>query len=156
MAKATFAAGCFWGVQEAFDEVNGVTQTRVGYTGGKVAKPTYEQVCTDTTGHAEAIEIEFDPAKVSYEALLETLWAVHDPTQLNRQGPDVGTQYRSAIFPHDAEQERAAKAAIAALQQSGKFRRPVATTIEPAGIFWPAEEYHQKYFAKAGRRRHGF
>jgi peptide-methionine (S)-S-oxide reductase len=155
MAKATFAAGCFWGVQEAFDQVEGVTGTRVGYTGGTVANPSYEQVCTDTTGHAEAIEIEYDPAKVSYETLLDTLWAVHDPTQLNRQGPDIGTQYRSAIFPHDAEQERAAKAAIAKLQQSGKFRRPVVTTVEPAAIFWPAEDYHQKYFAKAGRRRHG-
>ena len=155
MAKATFAAGCFWGVEEAFGELEGVAKTRVGYTGGKVANPRYEQVCADTTGHAEAIEIEFDPAKVSYEKLLDTLWAVHDPTQLDRQGPDVGTQYRSAIFPHDDEQERAAKAAIEALQKSGKFRRPVATRIEPAQIFWPAEEYHQKYFAKQGRRRHG-
>ena len=155
MAKATFAAGCFWGVEEAFGEVEGVTKTTVGYTGGKVDNPSYEQVCTDTTGHAEAIEIEYDPAKVSYEKLLDTLWAVHDPTQLNRQGPDFGTQYRSAIFTHDAEQERAARAAIEALQKSGKFRRPVVTEVTPAQTFWPAEDYHQQYFAKRGKRRHG-
>jgi len=155
MAKATFAAGCFWGVEEAFGEVEGVTKTTVGYTGGTIANPTYEQVCTDTTGHAEAVEIEFDPAKVSYEKLLDTLWAVHDPTQLNRQGPDFGTQYRSAIFVHDAAQEAAARAAIEALQKSGKFRRPVVTQIAPAATFWPAEDYHQQYFAKRGKRRHG-
>jgi len=155
MAKATFAAGCFWGVEEAFGEVEGVTKTTVGYTGGTLANPTYEQVCTDTTGHAEAVEIEFDPAKVSYEKLLDTLWAVHDPTQLNRQGPDFGTQYRSAIFVHDAAQEKAARAAIEALQKSGKFRRPVVTQVVPAATFWPAEDYHQQYFAKRGKRRHG-
>lgn len=155
MAKATFAAGCFWGVQEAFDQIEGVTATAVGYTGGKTANPSYEQVCTDTTGHAEAVEIEYDPGKVSYEKLLDTFWAVHDPTQLNRQGPDVGTQYRTAIFVHDAEQEKAARAAIERLQKSGKFRRPVVTEVVPAQTFWRAEEYHQKYFAKAGRRRHG-
>ena len=155
MAKATFAAGCFWGVEEAFSEVGGVTKTTVGYTGGTVKNPSYEQVCTDTTGHAEAIEIEYDPAKVSYEKLLDTLWAVHDPTQLNRQGPDFGTQYRSAIFVHDAEQERAARAAIEALHKSGKFRRPVVTEVAPAQTFWPAEDYHQRYFAKRGKRRHG-
>lgn len=155
MAKATFAAGCFWGVEEAFGEVDGVTKTTVGYTGGTVDNPSYEQVCTDTTGHAEAIEIEYDPAKVSYEKLLDTLWAVHDPTQLNRQGPDFGTQYRSAIFAHDAEQERAARAAVEALQKSGKFRRPVVTEVTPAQTFWPAENYHQQYFAKRGKRRHG-
>jgi peptide-methionine (S)-S-oxide reductase len=151
MAKATFAAGCFWGVEEAFRQVPGVTGTAVGYEGGTTGHPTYEDVCTDTTGHAEVVEVEYDPDKVSYEQLLDVFWANHDPTQLNRQGPDFGTQYRSAIFYHTPEQRAAAEASKAALQASGRFRRPVVTEITPAGSFWRAEEYHQRYLQKRGR-----
>jgi peptide-methionine (S)-S-oxide reductase len=151
MAKATFAAGCFWGVEEAFRQVPGVTGTAVGYEGGTTDHPTYEDVCKDTTGHAEVVEVEYDPDKVSYEQLLDVFWANHDPTQLNRQGPDFGTQYRSAIFYHTPEQRAAAEASKAALQASGRFRRPVVTEITPAGPFWRAEEYHQRYLQKRGR-----
>ena len=148
--KATFAAGCFWGVESAFRQVPGVIDTQVGYTGGKTANPTYKEVCTDTTGHAEAIEITFDPAKVSYEKLLDLFWRMHDPTLVNRQGPDVGTQYRSAVFYHSPEQKTAAEASKAALDKSGKHKAPVATQILPAGPFYRAEEYHQRYFEKNG------
>ena len=148
--KATFAAGCFWGVESAFRQVAGVIDTQVGYTGGRTVDPTYKEVCTDATGHAEAIEITFDPAKVSYRALIELFFKMHDSTQVNRQGPDVGTQYRSAIFYHSPEQQAAAKAARDALDKSGKYLKPVATQILPAGPFYRAEEYHQRYFEKNG------
>ena len=148
MALATFAAGCFWGVEQLFGQVPGVTATRVGYTGGKMDEPTYDDVCTDQTGHAEAVEITYDPAKVRYERLLDVFFHMHDPTQVNRQGPDTGTQYRSAIFYHDQDQQDAARAAVAGYQ--GRFKKKIATQIEPAGKFWPAEEYHQKYFDKRG------
>ena len=148
--KATFAAGCFWGVESAFRQVPGVIDTQVGYTGGKAANPTYKEVCTDATGHAEAIEITFDPDKVSYQALVELFFKMHDSTQVNRQGPDVGTQYRSAIFYHSPEQKVAAEAAKDALEKSGKYKKPVVTQILPAGPFYRAEEYHQRYFEKNG------
>ncbi len=148
--KATFAAGCFWGVESAFRQVPGVVDTAVGYTGGSLANPTYEDVCTDQTGHAEAVQVEFDPAKVSYEKLLDVFWENHDPTTKNRQGPDVGTQYRSAIFFHSPEQEKAASESRARLEKSGKFRRPIVTEIVPEKGFWRAEEYHQRYLEKRG------
>jgi peptide-methionine (S)-S-oxide reductase len=152
MAKATFAAGCFWGVEDAFRQVKGVTGTAVGYIGGTTRNPTYKDVCTDRTGHAEAVEVEFDPQQVSYNQLLELFWQMHDPTALNRQGPDVGTQYRSAIFFHDAEQEAAARASKTALEQSGRFKRPIVTEIKPAQEFYRAEEYHQQYLEKRGAK----
>lgn len=148
--RATFAAGCFWGVESAFRQVPGVVDTAVGYTGGNLANPTYEDVCTDRTGHAEAVRVEFDPAKVTYEKLLDVFWENHDPTTRNRQGPDVGTQYRSAIFFHGPEQERAASESKARLEKSGKFRRPIVTEIVPEKEFWRAEEYHQRYLEKRG------
>ena len=148
MQKATFAAGCFWGVEDAFRQVEGVTSTRVGYTGGFVANPSYEQVCTDRTGHAEAVEVEFDPAQISYEQLLDVFWREHDPTQLNRQGPDHGSQYRSAIFVHDDDQRIAALASKARAQAT--LPRPVVTDITDAPDFFEAEEYHQQYFSKRG------
>lgn len=151
MAKATFAAGCFWGVEETFRKLPGVTATAVGYMGGQMANPTYEDVCTDATGHAEVVEVEYDPTKISYEQLLDVFWKSHDPTQLNRQGPDVGMQYRSAVFYDNPEQKAAAEAAKSALQESGRFRRPVVTEITAAGPFWRAEEYHQKYLQKRGK-----
>jgi peptide-methionine (S)-S-oxide reductase len=147
---ATFAAGCFWGVQAALDEVKGVISTTVGYSGGHTEKPTYKDVCSDTTGHAEAVQVVFDPAVVTYEQLLDAFWAMHDPTALNRQGPDEGSQYRSAIFFHSPEQEAAARASKQRLDESGKLARPIVTEIVPAARFWPAEEYHQKYFARHG------
>lgn len=150
MAIATFAAGCFWGVEDAFRGVKGVTSTTVGYTGGHTANPTYKEVCGHTTGHAEAVEVEFDPKQVSYQKLLDLFWEIHDPTQLNRQGPDVGAQYRSAVFYHDAEQNAAALASKAALEKSGKFKSAVVTQIEPAPDFYRAEDYHQQYFEKRG------
>lgn len=152
MAKATFAAGCFWGVEDAFRQVKGVTSATVGYTGGTTRNPSYKDVCTGKTGHAEAIEVEFDPTKVSYRELLAVLFQTHDPTQLNRQGPDYGTQYRSAIFFHDAEQEAQAREAVAALDKAGVFKHPIVTQIVPASEFFRAEEYHQKYFEKQGIR----
>jgi peptide-methionine (S)-S-oxide reductase len=148
--KATFAAGCFWGVEAAFWNVEGVVSTTVGYTGGTVPSPSYEQVCTGRTGHAEAVEVVFDPERVSYEGLLETFWANHDPTTLNRQGPDFGTQYRSAIFVHDDDQKIAALESRAKLEESGRFKRPIVTEITPASEFYRAEEYHQKYYDKHG------
>ena len=150
MAKATFAAGCFWGVESVFDQINGVSATRVGYTGGHTDDPTYRDVCSHGTGHAEAVEVEYDPDRVSYERLLDVFWNNHDPTQLNRQGPDVGDQYRSAIFVHDQDQQRAAERSIERLTSSERFRKPIVTQVVPAGMFWEAEDYHQKYFAKRG------
>ncbi len=152
MAKATFAAGCFWGVEDAFRQVKGVTSTAVGYIGGRTKDPTYNQVCTDRTGHAEAVEVEFDPAQVSYRELLAVFFQSHDPTQLNRQGPDYGSQYRSAIFYHDPEQEAAGLEAKAALEKSGIFKKPIVTQIAPAPEFYRAEDYHQQYFEKQGIR----
>jgi peptide-methionine (S)-S-oxide reductase len=148
--RATFAAGCFWGVEVAFRRVAGVKSTVVGYTGGKIPNPTYEQVCTDRTGHAEAVRVEFDPAEVSYDQLLDLFWSIHDPPMLNRQGPDVGTQYRFAIFFHDTAQEAAACGSKERLEKAGKFHRPIVTEILPASEFYPAEEYHQQYFEKRG------
>lgn len=145
---ATFAAGCFWGVEDAFRGIPGVIDAVSGYTGGKVENPTYRQVCGHTTGHAEAVEVTFDPAKVDYETLLNVFWQIHDPTQLNRQGPDVGDQYRSAIFTHGDEQERAAIASRDREQR--KHSKPIVTQILPAPRFWRAEEYHQRYFEKNG------
>jgi peptide-methionine (S)-S-oxide reductase len=150
MAKATFAAGCFWGVEATFRQLPGVISTRVGYTGGQTASPSYKEVCTDRTGHAEAVEIEYDPAKLSYDKLLEVFWENHDPTQLNRQGPDWGTQYRSAIFFHTPEQEAAAKASKEKLEKSRHFSKPIVTQIVPAVTFFEAEDYHQQYLEKKG------
>lgn len=148
--RAIFAAGCFWGVEDAFRRMEGVLETRVGYTGGHMANPSYRLVCGDTTGHAEAVEVTYDPEQVSYEQLLERFWAVHDPTTPNRQGPDVGSQYRSAIFCADDGQRSAAAASKEQLERSGRFRRPIVTQILPAAEFWPAEEYHQQYAEKTG------
>src|ERR1700731_2130978 len=148
MEKATFAAGCFWGVEATFRQMPGVTSTRVGYTGGQTENPTYKEVCTDRTGHAEAVEVEFDPAKVRYADLLKVFWENHDPTTLNRQGPDWGSQYRSAIFFHSPEQEAEAKASRDAAQS--RFKKPIVTQIEAAPEFWRAEEYHQQYLEKRG------
>lgn len=152
MAKATFAAGCFWGVEDAFRQVKGVTSTTVGYTGGHTKNPTYKEVCTDRTGHAEAVEVEFDPNQVSYRELLALFFQSHDPTTLNRQGPDFGSQYRSAIFFHDAEQEAEARESKAALEKAAIFKRPIVTQIVPASEFYRAEDYHQQYFEKQGIR----
>jgi len=150
MATATFGAGCFWGVEEAFRRTPGVTETAVGYMGGHLENPNYLEVCTDRTGHAEVVQVQFDPSQVAYERLLEIFWELHNPTTLNRQGPDVGTQYRSAVFYHDAAQQAAAARLKERLQASGRFRRPVVTEITPASTFWRAEEYHQKYIQKKG------
>lgn len=151
MAKATFGAGCFWHPQHVYDELDGVTATWVGYMGGRRARPAYLEVCNGTTGHAEVVHIEFDPEKVSYNQLLDVLWETHDPTQKNRQGPDIGTQYRSVIFYHDAEQEAAARASKQAQEASGKHRSEIVTAIEPAQAFWEGEDYHQKYFERLNR-----
>jgi peptide-methionine (S)-S-oxide reductase len=150
MAKATFAAGCFWGVEATFRQLPGVTSTRVGYTGGHFDHPSYKDVCTDRTGHAEAVEVDFDPAKTSYEKLLQVFWDNHDPTQLNRQGPDWGTQYRSAIFFHSPEQEAVAKASKDAVEKSHHYGKPVVTQIVPATTFYEAEDYQQQYLEKRG------
>jgi peptide-methionine (S)-S-oxide reductase len=147
---ATFGAGCFWGVEAAFRSVPGELDTAVGYSGGQTVNPTYKDVCTDRTGHAEVVQVTFDPAQVSFEKLLDVFWQEHDPTQVNRQGPDFGKQYRSAIFFHSPEQEAIAKKSKAALEASGKFRRPIATEITPASTFYRAEEYHQRYLEKRG------
>lgn len=148
--EATFAAGCFWGVEAAFANVAGVISTRVGYTGGTVSNPTYEEVCTGRTGHAEAVEVTYDPSLVSFDHLLIRFWSLHDPTTKDRQGPDVGSQYRSAIFTHSREQEEKAHASLERMDRSGRFARPIVTEILPASDFWPAEEYHQQYFRKHG------
>lgn len=150
MAKATFAAGCFWGVEETFRNLPGVTETAVGYTGGSLDNPTYEDVCSSSTGHAEAVEVDYDPERISFEKLVDVFWGAHDPTTLNRQGPDFGSQYRSSIFYHSPEQESAAHESKRLLDESGKFRDSIVTEIVPAGKFWRAEDYHQQYFAKRG------
>ena len=147
--KATFAAGCFWGVEVDFRNTPGVTAARVGYTGGHTESPTYKDVCSGKTGHAEAVEVTFDPSEISYADLVDRFWSLHDPTQVNRQGWDVGTQYRSAIFTHSPEQAEAAAESKARAME--RFRRPIATEIVPATMFWPAEEYHQQYLVKNGR-----
>ncbi len=147
---ATFGAGCFWGIEAAFRRVPGVLDAEVGYSGGKTQNPTYRDVCTDTTGHAEVVQVTFDPEKLSYDKLLDVFWTIHDPTQVNRQGPDFGKQYRTAIFFHSPEQEAAAKQSKQALEASGKLHKPVATEITAAGPFWRAEEYHQRYLEKRG------
>ena len=149
--KATFGAGCFWGVEETFRNLKGVTSTAVGYAGGNKENPSYEDVCSDETGHAEVVQLEFDPSQISYDLLLDVFWSNHNPTTLNRQGPDVGTQYRSVIFYHSPEQKAAAEAAKQKLGASGKFNRPIITQIEPAPKFWRAEEYHQRYLEKRGQ-----
>jgi peptide-methionine (S)-S-oxide reductase len=150
MEKAMFAAGCFWGVEEAFRTTPGVVATTVGYSGGKTEDPTYKDVCSGRTGHAEVVLVEFDPALISFKDLLDIFWANHDPTTLNRQGPDVGEQYRSAVFFFDEEQEKVARDSKDKLQNSGKLNKPVVTEITPASAFYAAEEYHQKYLAKRG------
>ena len=150
MATASFAAGCFWGVEAAFRQVEGVLATAVGYSGGRQENPTYESVCSGRTGHAETVEVEYDPSKVSYEQLLDVFWENHDPTTLNRQGPDVGEQYRSAIFFHTPEQEASAVASKEGLEKSGRFKRPIVTEIKPASTFYRAEEYHQRFLEKHG------
>ncbi len=148
--KATFGAGCFWGVEARFGQVAGVLETAVGYEGGALNHPTYKDVCTDRTGHAEVVELDFDPERVSYQTLVEQFFALHDPTQLDRQGPDWGRQYRSAIFFHSPEQEATAREVIARLGEQKAFRKPIVTEVVPAKTFWRAEEYHQKYLEKRG------
>ena len=150
MEKATFGAGCFWGVEARFQQVPGVLETAVGYAGGNTDNPTYKEVCTDRTGHAEVVEVTFDPQQVSYQALLDLFFELHDPTQVNRQGPDWGSQYRTAIFYHSPEQESTARATIARLEAGKRFSRPIATQVVPATTFWRAEDYHQKYLEKRG------
>jgi peptide-methionine (S)-S-oxide reductase len=153
---ATFAAGCFWGVEASFRQVKGVISTRVGYTGGTREHPTYEQVCSRTTGHAEAVEVVFDPSVVTYFELLDVFWSIHDPTQMNRQGPDIGSNYRSAIFYHSEEQKVSAEESMKKQQESPRFRgEKIVTRIVPASTFWPAEEYHQQYFEKRGMKGGG-
>jgi peptide-methionine (S)-S-oxide reductase len=151
--KAMFGAGCFWGVEEAFRQLPGVISTAVGYSGGSYENPTYEIVCGGRTGHAEVVEVEFDPAVTSYEQLLELFWENHDPTTLNRQGPDVGSQYRSAIFYTSDEQRHAAEASKQRMNESGRFKRPIVTEVTPASAFYKAEDYHQQYLAKRGQAR---
>ncbi len=150
METATFGAGCFWGVEEAFRNLEGVIATAAGYAGGTTESPTYKEVCSGRSGHAEVVRVEFDPVRVSYEQLLELFWTIHDPTQLNRQGPDVGSQYRTVIFHHGDRQRDAATASREAVGKSGRFARPVVTQIEPASTFWRAEDYHQQYIARGG------
>jgi peptide-methionine (S)-S-oxide reductase len=150
LEKATFGAGCFWGVEAAFRQVEGARSTSVGYMGGRRKNPSYRDVCSGETGHAEVAQVEYDPTKVSYDELLNVFWDVHDPTTLNRQGPDVGTQYRSVIFFHNAQQEAAAKASKQRIQDSGRFSKEIVTEIRPASEFYRAEEYHQQYFEKHG------
>lgn len=150
MAKATFGAGCFWGVEVAFRNVPGVLDAAVGYSGGDLQDPTYKDVCSGRTGHAEVVQVDYDPGRVSYDDLLNVFWDNHDPTQLNRQGPDVGEQYRSVIFFHTPEQQAAAAASKERLEKSGRFGRKIVTQIEPAAAFYPAEDYHQRYLEKRG------
>ncbi len=150
MERATFAAGCFWGVEATFRQIKGVISTQVGYAGGHTESPSYGDVCSDTTGHAEAVEVTFDPSKVSYQELLKVFWENHDPTTLNRQGPDYGSQYRSVIFYYSEQQRDEAMASKQALEMSGTLKRPIVTEIIPAGRFWRAEEYHQQYLEKRG------
>ena len=150
LKKATFGAGCFWGVEALFRKVPGVVDAVSGYTGGTLVNPTYEDVCNSETGHAEAVEVTYDSEKVSYERLLEVFWMNHNPTTLNQQGPDCGSQYRSVIFYHDEEQKKLAEASKETLAQSGKWQKPIVTEITPAETFYKAEEYHQRYFEKLG------
>ena len=150
MQVAMFGAGCFWGVEAAFRRIDGVVDTTVGYSGGHTVNPSYEDVCAGDTGHAEVVRVEFDPARVSYDALLDQFWKIHDPTQFNRQGPDIGAQYRSAIFYFDDAQKAAAEASRDQLRASGRVTRPIATEITPVGDFYPAEDYHQQYLEKRG------
>jgi peptide-methionine (S)-S-oxide reductase len=150
MEKATFGAGCFWGVESFFRGVPGVADAVVGYAGGSVDNPTYRQVCSDTTGHAEVVQVTYDPAKVNYDRLLDVFFANHDPTTLNRQGPDYGSQYRSVVFTHSIEQERQVRAKVEALTKAGRFKRSIVTAIEPLRNFYRAEDYHQRYFEKNG------
>lgn len=150
MEKATFGAGCFWHVEEVFRQAQGVVSTQVGYMGGAKENPTYEDVCSHTTGHAEVVEVTFDPSRVSFDELLQIFWECHDPTQLNRQGPDVGSNYRSAIFYHTTEQAEWARASLEREKEPGRHPRPIVTEIVPAAVFWRAEEYHQQYVAKRG------
>lgn len=150
LETAIFGAGCFWGVEAAFRQVKGVQDAACGYSGGTVRNPTYEQVCSDATGHAEVVQVRFDPAVVSYGDLLDVFWKMHDPTQVNRQGPDYGSQYRSVVFYTSEAQKKASEQSRAKLEQSGRFRQPIATQIQPAGEFWRAEEYHQRYYEKHG------
>ena len=155
LSTTTFAAGCFWGVEEEFMHLPGVLETEVGYSGGHTENPTYEQVCADATGHAEAVRLRYDPAKVTYEKLLEKFWELHDPTTPNQQGPDIGSQYRSIIFYHNAEQKSLAEKSKENLELSGQYDASIVTEIVPAGPFYRAEEYHQQYFHKTGRRTCG-
>ena len=148
MKQATFAAGCFWGVQHIFQQLEGVIETTCGYIGGQTLNPTYDQICTGKTGHAEAVQVSFDPEKISYQQLLDIFWRCHDPTPINQQGPDIGTQYRSGIYTHDEGQQQEAEKSKNELQNSGVFNRPVVTEILAASEFFPAEEYHQHYFEK--------
>jgi len=150
MAKATFGAGCFWGVEASFRQIEGVTDTLVGYAGGSTAGPSYEEVCSGRTGHAEVVEVSYDPARVTYERLLDAFWKMHDPTTRNRQGPDVGSQYRSVIFYHDDEQKTLAGLSKAAQDDSKLYRSPIVTLVEEAGPFYEAEDYHQRYLEKRG------
>jgi peptide-methionine (S)-S-oxide reductase len=150
MEKATFGAGCFWGIEAAIRKIEGVASTTVGYAGGSFKDPTYEDVCSGKTGHAEVVQVEYDPSKVSYEELLRVFWNIHDPTTLNRQGPDIGTQYRSAVFFHNPEQEAAAIASKQKLQSSDRYQKSIVTEITPASEFYRAEDYHQQYFEKCG------
>ena len=156
MAEAIFAAGCFWGVEQAFRKTTGVLETAVGYIGGNSKDPTYQEVCTGQTGHAEAVKVQYDPIEISFEALLNVFWSCHNPTQVDRQGPDVGTQYRSAIFYVDDDQRAAAEKSKLALQSTGKLEAAIATQIVSAGHFYMAEDYHQQYFEKRGQRPHFF
>jgi len=152
LKKATFGAGCFWGVEAAFRKVEGVLSTVVGYEGGELENPSYEDVCSGTTGHTEVVEVVYDPEKVTYNQLLDVFWSIHDPTTLNRQGPDIGVQYRSVIFYHDKKQKMIAENSKKRLQESGAYPRDIVTAIEPASKFWKAEEYHQQYLEKAGKK----
>ena len=147
---ATFGAGCFWGIEAAFQKIPGVIDTAVGYAGGHTADPTYKEVCTDETGHAEVVQVTFDPAKVSYEDLLNVFWQIHDPTQVNRQGPDFGSQYRTAIFFHSPEQQTQAQVSKESLEKAQRYSKPIATQVVPAVTFYPAEDYHQQYLEKRG------
>ncbi len=150
MEKATFGAGCFWGIEASFSKIEGVASTTVGYAGGSFKDPTYKDVCSGKTGHAEVVQVEYDPSKVSYEELLRVFWNIHDPTTLNRQGPDIGTQYRSVVLFHNPEQEAAATASKQKLQSSGRYQKSIVTEITPASEFYRAEDYHQQYFEKCG------
>lgn len=150
LEKATFGAGCFWQVEEDFHHIEGVRETEVGYEGGTYSKPSYEIVCTDRTGHAEVVQISYDPKEVAYEKLLEVFWMNHNPTTLNQQGPDVGSQYRSVIFYHNKKQQKIAEKSKQELEKSGRWKNPITTQIAPASTFWKAEDYHQKYLHKRG------